>query len=255
MSAAYDTYDYPSYWIGREYEHKAEVIALKNFLAKIKKIRVILEIGAGFGRLVDSYSFRAKKVIITDPSSKLLKIARLKFNDKKRFKFIHSSLENLPQKIRRHNIDLIVLIRVIHHLQNLETSIKIINHLLKKNGYLILEYPNKRNLKAVIKAFLRGNFTFPIDIFTDDLRSKKSKKKKTLPFLNYHPDKIEIILKEAGFKIIEKRSVSNLRSTFLKKIFATDTLLYFETIFQKPFSYFYLGPSIFLLAQKKDNCR
>jgi hypothetical protein len=47
--AAYDTFDYPSYWIGRDYEHKAEVFALSRLIERIKKLRSILEIGAGFG--------------------------------------------------------------------------------------------------------------------------------------------------------------------------------------------------------------
>jgi len=100
MAAAYDTFDYPSYWIGREYEHRSEVIALKAFLSKIKRIKTILEIGAGFGRLAPIYSYRAKRVILSDPSSKTLKVARNAFKDKKNFRFIHSSLENIPNKLR-----------------------------------------------------------------------------------------------------------------------------------------------------------
>lgn len=251
MAAAYDTYDYLSYWLGRGYEHKSEVVAIREFLSEIKKVKVILEIGAGFGRLVDSYAFRAKKVIITDPSSKLLKIARDRFIDKKKFKFIHSGLENLPEKIRGGSADLIVVVRVIHHLQNLEESVETMSRLLKKKGYLILEYPNKRNLKAIIKAFLKGNFTFPLDIFTKDLSSKRSLKKKMLPFFNYHPDKIEQILEEKDFTIIEKRSVSNLRSGPLKKTLSIDTLISLEKILQKPLAYLSLGPSIFVLARKR----
>jgi len=75
MAAAYDTYDYPGYWIGREYEHEAEIFAIKSFLKKIPVIKNVVEIGAGFGRLVPAYFFRARRVVLTDPSSKLLKIA------------------------------------------------------------------------------------------------------------------------------------------------------------------------------------
>jgi hypothetical protein len=52
MPAAYDTYDYPSYWEGRDYEHGSEEIAIKGFLNRIAKIKTALEIGAGYGRLV-----------------------------------------------------------------------------------------------------------------------------------------------------------------------------------------------------------
>ena len=45
MAAAYDNYDYPSYWQGREYEHQSDVIALKSLLDQIPAIRALLEVG------------------------------------------------------------------------------------------------------------------------------------------------------------------------------------------------------------------
>ena len=130
---------------------------------------------------------------------------------------------------------------------------KIVEKLLKKRGYFILEYPNKSNWKAVFKAFFHGNLTFPHDIFPKDLRSKKSIAKNTLPFFNYHPNKMEKILLDHGFSIIEKRSVSNLRSGPLKKLLSTDFLITLERIFQKPLALLSFGPSIFLLARKRGS--
>ena len=249
MAAAYDTYDYLSYWLGRGYEHKAEVAAVKDLLAKIKSLKTILEVGAGFGRLVGSYSFRAKKVIITDQSSKLLKIARDRFPDKK-YKFIHSSIENLPVRVRSGTIDLVVMVRVIHHIGKLDESIEIVRRMLKNKGYFILEYPNKRNLKAVLIEFFQGNFTFFSDILTKDLRSKRSLRLNALPFFNYHPHRIEKLLIDHNFEILEKRSVSNLRSSPLKKALSTHTLISIEKMLQKPLSYLSVGPSMFILARK-----
>ncbi len=251
MAAAYDTYDYLSYWLGRGYEHKSEVFAIREFLAKIKKIKTILEIGAGFGRLVPSYSFRAKKVIISDPSSKLLKIARETYKDKEKYKFIHSSLENLPQKLRPKSVDLAVLVRVMHHLKDLDLAFSAIKRVLSDRGYLILEFPNKRNLKRTFQEMIVGNFTYPLDIFPADLRSAKSLKKKFLPFFNYHPDKIKDLLREHDFEVLEVRSVSNMRSGPIKKIFSPDTLLFIEKMFQRPLSFLYFGPSIFVLTRKR----
>lgn len=251
MGAAYDTYDYLSYWLGRGYEHKSEVLAIREFLGKIKKIKTILEIGAGFGRLVPSYAFRAKKIIITDPSSKLLKIARETHKDRKKFKFIHSSVENLSSKVRSKTIDLIIMVRVIHHIKDLDEAFTAINRALVDRGYLILEFPNKRNLKRTIKELITGNFTYPLDIFPTDLRSKKSIKKNFLPFLNYHPDTINEFLDKYEFDVVDVRSVSNMRSAPLKRLLSTDTLLNIERLFQKPLSWMYFGPSIFVLARKR----
>lgn len=250
MAAAYDTFDYPSYWEEREYEHESEVVAIKAFLEKIPKVKNVLEIGCGFGRLVASYSFRAKKIILSDPSAKLLKMAR-KSQKGKNTEFIQSTVENLPKKIRSSSVDLIVCVRVAHHLKNLDSAFASASKFLKKGGYFIFEFANKSHLKATLKEFLKGNFTFPIDIFPKDIRTKKSKGKKSLPFLNYHPDIVKEKLEKHGFEIIEARSVSNIRSPFIKRHVQTEILLSLEEKLQKPLSYINFGPSVFVLAKKK----
>ncbi len=248
MSAYYDSYDYPSYWKGREYEHEAEIMAIKSFINKIPKINTIVEVGAGYGRLVPSYYFRAKKIILSDPSARLLKIAKSRLRNKG-INFIQSSVENLHPKIRRNTADLVIFVRVIHHIQNIDSALNIISKITKKGGYLILEFANKRHLKATLFEFLKGNFTFPLDIFPKEIKSK-NKKTKTIPFLNYHPDMIREKLSQHGYNIVEQRSVSNIRSKFMKKIFSLDNLLILEKLLQKPFSYIHFGPSIFVLAKK-----
>ena len=250
MSAAYDTYDYPSYWEGRDYEHGSEVLAIKRFLTKIPKITKILEVGAGYGRLAPSYLFRAKQTVLTDPSSVLLKIAResLQYEN---IKFIHTGIENLPNKIRSKSVDVAILVRVLHHLDDTDKAFKIINKVLKDKGYFILEFANKCHFKATFLEFLRGNFTFGLEIFPKDLRTKKSMKKGTIPFLNFQPDTIKDKLEAAGFKIIETRSVSNFRTSFLKNILPTSLLLSIENFLQPILAKVVFGPSIFVLAQKQ----
>ena len=250
MAAAYDTYDYPSYWIGREYEHGSEIEALKAFLGKISQAKVILEAGAGFGRLTPAYLYRAKKIILSDPSAKLLKLARENFPENN-VQFIQVRLDKLPGKTRTKSVDLVILVRVMHHLEKPEEAFKVIRKLLKKKGYFILEFANKCHYKARIAEFFRGNFTFAYDIFPKEVKGKGGKRIQTLPFLNFHPDLIAEKLKDAGFEIIEKRSVSNIRSPLLKKLFPLSLLLSLEKFLQKPLASINFGPSIFILAQKK----
>ena len=252
MPAAYDTYDYPAYWIGREYEHESEVLAIRAFLAKIPKIKTILEVGAGFGRLVPAYAFRAKKIILTDPSGKLLKTSKLSYPEEN-YSFVQTTAENLSKKLRGKSIDLAICVRVVHHVEKIDQLIENICHVLKDKGYLILEFANKRHLKATIFEFLRGNFTFPIDIFPSDKRSPRSIKKASIPFLNYHPDEIRRKLIECDFRVIETRSVSNIRSPFLKRLLSTETLISLEKALQVPLSRLNFGPSIFVLAQKRPH--
>ncbi len=249
MPAAYDTYDYPSYWEGREYEHQSELIAVSKFLQKIPRIGKTLDIGSGFGRLVPSYFYRAERIILADPSAKILKLAREKFNSPK-IRFIHSKLENLDKKIKKNSVDLILLVRVLHHLENPDLALEKIASFLRSNGYLILEFANKRHGKSLLLEFFRGNFTFIMDIFPKEVGVTKKTKKKKIPFKNYHPDVIKEILRKNGFKIIEIRSVSNIRSPFIKKILPLDLLVFFERNLQRLLAKFYFGPSIFILAKK-----
>lgn len=251
MSAAYDTFDYPSYWIGRDYEHKSEVVALKSFLRKIPKIKTILEIGAGFGRMIPFYSFRAKKVIVTEPSAKLLKIPRQRFKNKKNIIFLQSSIKRIPGKVKNGSVDLIIMIRVLHHIKDVKETIKTVRKLLRNGGYFILEFANKTHFKAVLTEIAKGNAGFINNEEAEDKRSAKSIRKKTLPFFNYHPNTINKILTDNGFEIIEKRSVSNIRSPFLKSIFSVDLLVYIESLVQKLLSAVNFGPSIFILAKKR----
>lgn len=252
MAAAYDTFDYASYWEGREYEHQAEVQALKDFLEKIPKIEKILEIGAGFGRLVPIYAHRAKKLVISDPSASLLKEARANL---RRYKprYVHAGYDTVVEKLKAKSINLVILVRVLHHIEDPRDCFESVNRLLADRGYFILEFANKCHFKAEIKEFLKGNITYPLDIFTKDIRSRKAKKKSRIPFNNYHPHKIEHLLEETGFEVIEKRSVSNFRSPLLKRTFPINFVLWIEELLQKPLAYFNFGPSIFILARKKKH--
>lgn len=250
MPAHYDYYDYPSYWQNREYEHNSEIIALDSFLEKIPKIKSLIDIGAGYGRLTPEYAHRARKIVICDPSAKLLKIARKNFGNRKNIRFLQSRVENLKKYFKANSFDTAILVRVLHHLEDPEKNLKIISRIIKKGGYIILEHANKRHFKAVVSEMCKGNFTFPIDIFPKDIRCAKNIKKKTIPFINYHPDEIEKILISNGFEIIEKRSVSNFRNRFFKKILPLDLLLSLEEKSQKILGKINFGPSIFILAKK-----
>ncbi len=249
MPAAYDTYDYPAYWEGREYEHQAELIAIHAFLHKIShKFKKVVEIGGGYGRLVPSYMYRAEKIILTDPSSRLLSVARKNLRYKK-VQFIQSKIETITAKIPRKSADLVVMVRVLHHINDIDEAFKTIKRISKKNSYFILEFANKMHAKAAFTELCHGNFTFPLDISPRDIRSQKSIKANTLPFINYHPDVIKEKLGAYGYTIIDIRSVSNVRSSFIKRHLPKETLLFLERNLQEPLAKLYFGPSIFILAK------
>lgn len=252
MPAAYDYYDYPSYWKERDYEHASECLVLRHFLNKIKSIDRLIDVGAGYGRLTHEYIHRAKHITLLDPSARLLSIARNNLKSKK-INYVHSNIANLKTRIKPKSHDLVVFIRVVHHLENPDKSFKTLNRILKNGGYLIMEFANNHNFKKTFLEFIKGNVTFPIEIFPKDIRCKENIKKRTLPFINYHPDDIKEKLENSGFNIIEKITVSNVRNSFIKKHLSFEMLLYIESYFQKRLSFINFGPSIFILAQKRTH--
>ncbi len=141
--------------------------------------------------------------------------------------------------------------RVLHHINEPERAIEIVSHFLRPGGYIILEFPNKLHGKALFKNIIHGNVTYPLDIFPADKRSLKNIKKKTLPFMNYHPDTVLKCLEDNRFEVVSIRSVSNIRSDKLKRNVPLETLITIEKALQLPLAKIFFGPSIFILAKKK----
>ncbi len=249
MSIDYNLIDYSSYWQGRQYEAEAEKIALQklfSFLPK-KRQKTILEIGAGFGRLANFYAPLFKNVILIEPSEKLLKEAKENLADQKNIVFLLGKGEALPQE--SHSIDVALMVRVSHHLNDLNLVLGEINRVLKPNGFLILEFANKIHFKARIRALARGNFSFSKNLVPQDQR-RQSKNDPQIVFLNHHPRVVLKTLSKNSFKVKKILSVSNFRSPFLKKVIPQRWLLFLEKNTQDFLAPFWFGPSIFILAKK-----
>lgn len=251
MAAAYDGYDYPKYWGSRKYEHDSEVLVLNDFFKIIGKNKKIIEIGGGYGRLAKEYDKFAREITIAEPSATLISSAKKYLEENKsKLQFSHSTLQKLPLKLGAKKYDVVVLVRVMHHIKDPKEAIQMANKYLPKGGYFILEFANKLHGKAMLRNLVAGNFTFPLDIFPVDKRSNKNIKRNSILFLNHHPDVVADELKNCGFKIVEKRSVSNIRSVALKAIIPHEIFIGLEKMLQKPLAKFNFGPSIFILAKK-----
>ncbi len=239
------TYDYTKYWEGRGYENEAEFIALMKLLPKdFDKSRSVIDIGGGFGRLLPIYKERFGKISIFDYSQKLLEAA-LENADKMslNIKIIKGDVSNVSSLVNE-PYDYVSMIRVSHHLDNLEEVFREVNKILKQNGVFILEIANKMHFKSVISNLLRFNFGY----FN---KKSLSVATKDVTFLNHHPKYVEMLLERCDFKVVRKLSVSNLRNPYIKKILPIGTTLFIENIMQNVMSSFYFGPSIFYKIEKK----
>lgn len=246
-TAFYDdpSFNYRQYWHGREYEHLCELIAINRLIEQIPYSRRnnLIEIGAGFGRLAKNYSQLFKKCVLLEPSQKLLNEAKKLLEKKKNLVFRQGVGESIP--FRRQSFDLVLMVRVLHHLQRPEKTIKEAYRVLKPGGFLILEFANKIHFKARLMALLKRK---SLDLEPIDIRSPENVAAGTIPFFNYHPLWVERMLEKYGFRIKRKLSVSNFRFPPFKRIIPF--ILWPEKWLQPLLGKFNFGPSIFLLAQR-----
>ena len=231
----YEDYDYQgAFWAGkqREYEDLAERIALRRLLPS--RGARLLEIGAGFGRLVDLYS-GYEEVILLDPAKSLLRQAR-DHSGTKRLKYVVGSVYRLP--IADASVDVALTIRVLHHLAEIPLAFREIRRVLRPDGRYILEYANKRNLKALLRHFLRRG----ANPFTHEPYEFEP-----LNF-DFHPSYVESQLRAAGFKPNRLLSASIFRLALLKRLLPAKLLATLDGWLQGPTAPLKLGPSIFVEA-------
>lgn len=241
--ADYDdpSFNYKKYWQERQYEHFSEELVLKKFFSLIPKKESLIDIGGGFGRLTPFYTPLFKKCVLVDPSKRLLKAAKKLTKKYPNLKTIKGAALKLPFK--NNLFDVALMVRTVHHLPSPDQSFKEVHQVLKPDGYFILEFANKLHFKAILKAIFTLNFYY----LTDHTPVEKSEE---IVFFNLHPQAIKSLLLKNGFQIIKAVSVSNFRSTFLKKILPLKILLFLENITQAIFPVYTSGPSVFILAQK-----
>ena len=242
MRSAYDdgSFSYSTYWLGRQYEHRSEVIALRRLL-KGRRFPRAVDVGGGYGRLTPTLADYCQAVSVVEPSTKLRAVAA------KNFPVVAGTAQdtNLPASSQ----DLVASIRVLHHLPDLSPTFSEFFRILKPGKFLVIEFANSANFKARVRSFLNNR---PLLLVPVDIRSPQNIKKKTIPFVNHHPLTVLKLLRRHGFRPLQILSVSNLRSTFLKRLFPLPLLLILESLTQSLLSSFYFGPSIFILATKVD---
>lgn len=238
-------FSYRDYWQPRAYENSSEIFAINHWLSG-KHFSTLVDLGGGYGRLIPQFLTIADHIILIEPSSKQRRLAKSYLPKDTRISILPGSdhASGLPSQ----SVDLVLLIRVIHHLSNTSALMTELNRILKPEGLVILEFANSLNFKSRIRSWLMG---FPISKYPIDLRSPQNQNPQTIPFLNHHPQTILKSLRLCGFEPLELLSVSNFRSPILKKVIPLSLLLFLEKIAQPLFSSLYFGPSIFVLARKE----
>jgi ubiquinone/menaquinone biosynthesis C-methylase UbiE len=237
-------FNYTKYWVGRDYENASEEIAIRRLL-KDKHFYSAIDVGGGYGRLCPLLEEYADHVTLAEPSDKQLEIAKDYLSKHPGIKLSLVEADSLQAPAE--SIDLLTMIRVMHHLPDPIPVFKEFERVLTDDGYLILEIANYAHFLNRIKFFLQAK-KVPEDPI--DIRSMKNRKSDVIAFVNHNPKTVIKTLAHNGFKVEKVLSVSNFRNTLVKKIVPMSILLKFEEISQPYLAKSFFGPSIFLLVKK-----
>ena len=222
----------------REYEDRVERIALRHLLPKSGSR--CLEIGAGAGRLtreLDAFD----NIVVLDYSVTQLQQAQLRLGREPRYTYVAADAYKLP--FVPGIFDAALMVRVIHHLADAESVLSSIHNTLQPNGTLILEFANKRNLKAIPRYFLGLQNWSPFKSETVEYNRLN---------YNFHPSTITGWLKNSGFVVDQKRSVSHFRWNILKRAIPTDVLVTVDSLLQLTGPLWQLTPSVMLTAHSSN---
>lgn len=215
---------------GRDYEDMAERIALRRLLPAHG--RRLLEIGAGFGRLADLYA-GFEQVVLLDYSRSLLEEARDRLGHDPRFLFVAGNLYDLPFLPGR--FDAVVMVRVIHHVVDVPRALEQVHHVLADDGRFVLEFANKRHLKAIARYLLRRQAANPF--------SPQPYEFVPLNF-DFHPDWMRARWGDAGFRCEARRALSLFRLPALKRAVGAARLARWDGALQGPAALYPLSPSV-----------
>jgi len=223
---------------GREYEDLAERIALRKLLPPpdARRSARLLEIGTGFGRLVDMYR-GYREIVLLDYSKSLLQEAQARLGSTAPYTYVAGNIYRLP--FAAEQFDTVCMIRVIHHLADVPLALEQIAHVLKPGGTLILEFAGKFHIKSILRYALRRQSWSPFDL--QPLEFVK------LNF-DFHPRWMQQQLQAHGFQIEKRRSLSHLRIAWLKRHVSARLLARLDALLQPTGRWWPCAPSIMVRA-------
>lgn len=237
-------HNYLRYWDERQYEHAAEEVALKKLL-KGRHFRTAVDIGGGYGRLCLFLENYADHVTLAEPSQQQLDIAK---NFLKGHNEIDQKLMQADDlKFKDGSIDLLTMIRVMHHLPDPSTEFNEIARVLSDEGFAVVEVANYLHIRNRVKHLVKGQ---RMPVKPVDIRSTANKRDDEIAFVNHNPHTVIRHFHHAGLQVEATLSVSNLRSPRLKKMVPRSAMIGVEKAIQRPLASMYFGPSIFFLVRK-----
>ena len=219
----------------RAYEDQVEAIALNRLLPKSGSL--LLELGAGAGRNTPRYS-GYDRIVLLDYSRTQLELARDTLGESVRYLYVAADAYHLP--FVPGLFDGATMIRVLHHIVDPELALRQIRQVLSPGGIFILEYANKRNLKAILRYMVGRQSWNPFDTRPIEFAPMN---------FDFHPRAIKNWLGAAGFRTERQLTVSHFRMGTLKRLIPLNTLVRLDSIAQLSGDWWQFSPSVFIRSQ------
>ena len=232
-------YDYTAYWDNRDYEHAAEEIAIRRLLDG-RRFGRAADVGGGFGRLCLLLREYADHVTLAEPSLTQLEAAKevLAGTD---IEQVQMQADDL--RFDNASLDLVTMVRVMHHIPEPSAEFAEIARVLKPGGTALIEVANLGHYKNRRRYKKEGK---PLPTEPVSIRTAPADQPDAIAFVNHNIDTVVGQLATAGLGLVDKLSVSNLRSEALKKVLPKALMLAAEKATQRRLAKSDFGPSIFL---------
>jgi ubiquinone/menaquinone biosynthesis C-methylase UbiE len=234
----YENSDYQSvFWDqgSRNYEDQVEAIALKRLLPTQGKI--LLEAGAGAGRNTPRYD-GFERIVLLDYSISQLRLAQERLGISQRYTYVAADIYRLP--FAPSVFDAATMIRTLHHMADPQLALQQMRNVLQTESIFILEFANKKNLKAISRYFTRRqswNPFSPEPIEFVDLN------------FDFHPNTVRTWLEMSSFEVERQLTVSHFRLKALKKVIPNKLLVGMDSLAQLTGNWWQLTPSVFVRAR------
>lgn len=231
---------------GRDYEDAVERIALRHLLPPSG--HRLIEIGGGYGRLMPLYD-GYDEVVIFDYAFSQLRQAQELWGEagpdgRPRYIYVAGDFYDLP--FSPGLFDTVTIVRTLHHAADAPAVLRGVSQIVAPGGAFVLEFANKRNLKAILRYLVGQQVWSPFD--REPVEFVK------LNF-DFHPAWIRERLAEAGLEVKRQRAVSYFRLRILKSIVPIRLLVALDRLCQPTGAICQMSPSAFVRSEAREDKR
>ncbi|NIM95517.1 MAG: methyltransferase domain-containing protein [Anaerolineales bacterium] len=219
----------------RAYEDEVEAVALKRLVPPSGKR--MLEIGAGAGRNTPRFG-GFKEVVLLDYAKSQLAQAQSRLGKTDRFHYVMADAYHLP--FAPGVFDAATMIRTLHHMADPKSVIRQVRGVMSSGGTYVMEFANKRNVKAIARWFLRRQNWNPFDRTAIEFAPLN---------FDFHPAAVSEWMVEADFRIEQQLTVSHFRLGLFKRIIPLQVLVGLDSLLQWTGNWWQLSPSVFIQAK------